>query len=447
MATECTYRLKDYAMYFNPQIESLDRQALEGLQLERLRTTIARAAQSPYYGELFREQGISPEAIRSLDDIRRIPFVTKDILRDHYPWGLVAVSQERLVRLHSSSGTTGRPTVVFHTRDDIAGWAELVARCMYMAGVRASDVFQNMMGYGLFTGGIGFHYGAERLGALVIPSGPGNTQRQIMLMRDFKTTVIHIIPSYALHFVKSLHEMQIDPRRDLRLRIAFLGAEPHSGETRRRIEEELGVSAFNSYGLSEMNGPGVAFECPRKDGMHVWEDSYLLEVIDPRTLEPVPDGQEGELVFTTLQREGMPVLRYRTRDLAAVYAEPCACGRAHRRISRIKGRTDDMLIVKGVNMYPVQIETILMGLPEVGSNFQIVLEHKDFNDHMTVKVEVSEALFTGDLRHLDALRRRIVEKLRSEILITAGVELVEPGSLPRSEGKAVRVIDTRHQWE
>jgi len=434
-------------MYWDKHTETIDRTELEALQLSQLREVVRRAGNSPHYGTIFSREGITADTIRSLDDLRRIPFMTKDLLRDNYPYGLLATPRDSIVRLHSSSGTTGRPTVIFHTINDIRQWASLVARCMYMVGVRKQDVFQNMMGYGLFTGGIGFHYGAEELGALVIPAGPGNTRRQIMLMQEFETTVIHIIPSYALHFIKSFAELNLDIKNDFKLRIAFLGAEPHSDATRRRIEEAFGVEAYNSYGLSEMNGPGVAFECPHKRGMHVWEDSYILEVIDPRTMEPVRDGEEGELVFTALKREGMPILRYRTKDLASVFTEPCPCGRTHRRISRIKGRTDDMLIVKGVNMYPVQIEKTLMSLPEVGSNFQIVLDRKEYNDHMVVKVEVVEDIFKGDMRGLQSLRKRIIEDLRSEILVTPEVELVEPNTLPKSEGKAVRVVDNRHQWD
>lgn len=438
--------MKGHIMFWDNYNETIDRFSLEKLQLKLLRQTVQQVQNAPYYRELFKKEGISPDTIRTLDDLRRIPFVTKDTLREQYPYGFLAVSRDEIVRIHSSSGTTGRPTVIFHTQNDINEWALLIARCMYMTGVRKSDVFQNMMGYGLFTGGIGFHYGAEKLGALVIPAGPGNTKRQIMLMREFETTVIHIIPSYALHMIKAFAEEGVDPKKDLKLRIAYLGAEPHSEETRRRIEDAFGVRAYNSYGLSEMNGPGVAFECPEQNGMHVWEDAYILEVINPKTLEPVKDGEEGELVFTTLKREGMPILRYRSKDLAAVYPEPCSCGRTHRRITRIKGRTDDMLIVKGVNMYPVQIEKTLMSFPEVGSNFLIILDHKDYNDHMTVKVEVSSAMFTGDLKPLQDLRRAITERLRSEILITPEVQLVEPDSLPKTEGKAVRVIDNRNQW-
>ena len=433
-------------MFWDNHTETLDRGSLEQLQLSLLQQTVERARQAPFYADVFSKNGITAAGIKSLDDLRRIPFITKDDLREHYPYGFLAVSRDKIVRMHSSSGTSGSPTVIFHTMQDIRQWSELIARCMYMTGVRESDVFQNMTGYGLFTGGLGFHYGAEQLGVMVIPVGAGNTKRQIMLMREFETSVIHIIPSYALHFIKSLQEAGIDPKREFKLRIAYLGAEPHSDETRLRVEAALGVQAFNSYGLSEMNGPGVAFECMEKKGMHVWEDSFLTEIIDPVTLEPVKEGAAGEIVFTTLRREGMPLLRYRTKDIAAVIAEPCACGRTHRRITRIKGRTDDMLIVKGVNMYPVQIEKTLMAIPQVGSNYLIQLEHKDYNDHMIVKVEVQADMFHGDMKELQALRKTITESLRSELLVTPEVDLVEPNTLPRSEGKAVRVIDNRRQW-
>jgi phenylacetate-CoA ligase len=316
---------------------------------------------------------------------------------------------------------------------------------MYMTGMRRSDVFQNMMTYGLFTGGLGFHYGAEKVGALIIPAGSGNSKRQIQLMQDFGTTAIHVIPSYALHLTSVFEEVGVDPRRDTKLAIAFLGAEPHSEKTRKKIEEFYGLKAFNSYGLSEMDGPGVAFECPNQMGMHVWEDNFIMEIIDPDTLEPVPEGEEGELVMTTLLRGGMPILRYRTKDLTRIVPGPCECGRVHRRIERIKGRTDDMLILKGVNIFPIQIEKRLMDIPGVGTNFLIILEREGFNDLMIVRVEVGKEFFSGDLKQLEALRRRIVEELRSDILITPKVELVEPGTLPKSEGKAVRVIDNREE--
>ncbi|MCL4534058.1 MAG: phenylacetate--CoA ligase [Bacteroidetes bacterium] len=421
----------------------MPRRDLEALQLERLRQAVTTARRSPSYRQRLGELGVDEADIRTLDDVRRLPFTTKDDLRSGFPYGFLCVSLDEVVRMHSSSGTTGQVTVIFHTRSDIDTWADLVARSMYATGMRKQDVFQNMMSYGLFTGGLGFHYGAERIGALTIPAGAGNSKRQIFLLEKLGVTAVHIIPSYALSLTNVFQEVDVDPRRDLKLRIAFLGAEPHSEATRRRVEDFYGLDAYNSYGLSEMNGPGVAFECTQKDGMHVWEDCYLLEVIDPVTLEPLPDGQEGELVFTTLRREAMPILRYRTKDLASVYSEPCPCGRTHRRISRIKGRIDDMMIVKGVNIFPVQIETALMKVPELGSNFLIELERRNLVDEMTIKVEVRPEFFAGDLRHLNELREQLVSDLRTEILITPRVELVEPNSLPVSEGKAVRVYDKR----
>ncbi len=426
--------------FWEPKWETLSREDLESLQIRRLKKTVARAAQAPFYKEAFKRQKIDPERIRSLDDLRRLPFTTKDDLRQWYPYGFLTVSKDEVVRMHSSSGTTGRPTVVFYTQRDIEAWANLVARCMYMTGVRRSDVFQNMMGYGLFTGGLGFHYGAEKLGCLVIPVGPGNTKRQLFLMREFETTVVHIIPSYALYVAEVCQKEGIDPQNEFKLRIAFIGAEPHSEGIRARIEDFFGIAAFNSYGLSEVNGPGVAFECPYKKGMHIWEDAYIVEIINPETLEPVPEGEEGELVLTTLTREGMPLLRYRTRDLTKFLPGTCPCGRTHRRIDRITGRTDDMLIVKGVNIYPIQIERVLMSLPEVGNNYLIEVHKQETGDELLIKVEVKTEVFQEDMRYLEGLRKKIIHEVREEILVTPKVELVEPNSLPRTQGKAQRVV-------
>jgi phenylacetate-CoA ligase len=430
-------------MYWEKNVETIKRVKLEDLQLGRLKETIGRTKKSFYYGRLFKEKKLGISAVKKLKDIQKFPFTTKDDLRDHWPYGFIAVPKEELVRMHSSSGTTGRATVVFHTINDIAVWSNLLARCMYMAGMRKSDVFQNMMTYGLFTGGLGFHYGAEKIGALIIPAGAGNSKRQIQLMMDFETTAVHVIPSYALHLSTIFDELKLDPREDTKVKIAFLGAEPHTEKMRKKIEEIYGYKAFNSYGLSEMNGPGVAFECPEQNGMHIWEDSFLVEIIDPKTLQPVADGEEGELVMTTLQREGMPLLRYRTKDLTRIIPEPCSCGRTHRRIERIKGRTDDMLILKGVNIYPMQIEKKLMEISGVGTNFLIVLDREGFNDLMTVKVEVDKKYFSGEMKQMEALRKKIVEELKSEILITPKIDLVDPDSIPKGEGKAVRVIDNR----
>ncbi|HAR99131.1 MAG TPA: phenylacetate--CoA ligase [Syntrophus sp. (in: bacteria)] len=430
-------------MYWEKEIETMDRTALERMQVERLTQTLDRASRSPYYAERLKTAGADARSVRTVADVAKLPLTTKDDLREHWPYGFLAVERDELIRMHSSSGTTGRATVIFHTAGDIAAWTNIVARSMYMTGMRRSDVFQNMMTYGLFTGGLGFHYGAEKIGALVIPAGAGNSKRQIQLMRDFATTVIHIIPSYALHLSTVFEELGVDPRRDTQVKIAFIGAEPHSEKMRQKIEAFYGFKAFNSYGLSEMNGPGVAFECPEQNGMHLWEDNYILEIVDPDTLKPLPDGEEGEMVLTTLLREGMPIVRYRTKDLTRVIPGPCPCGRTHRRIERIKGRTDDMLILKGVNIFPIQIEKKLMDIPGVGQNFLIVLDREGYNDHMTVKVEVNREFFLGDLKQLEGLRRRIVEDLKSDILITSKVDLVEPGSLPKGEGKAVRVVDNR----
>lgn len=432
-------------MYWEEDIEKMGRQRLETLQLKRLKNTLKKVKKSHYYGKLFGQIGLDVDQIRRLKDIEKIPFTTKDNLRQHWPYGFLTVLKDDLVRMHSSSGTTGRATVVFHTENDIKEWTNTLARCMYMAGMRRNDVFQNMMSYGLFTGGLGFHYGAEKIGALVIPAGAGNSKRQIQLMRDFETTVIHIIPSYALHLYSVFAELGLDPRTDTKVKMAFVGAEPHSEKMRQKIEALYGFKAYNSYGLSEMNGPGVAFECPHQNGLHVWEDNFLAEIIDPATGKTLPDGEEGELVMTTLLREGMPLLRYRTKDLTRIIPEACECGRTHRRIERIKGRTDDMMIIKGVNIFPMQIEKKLMEITGVGTNFLIILDREGFNDYMTVKVELQKEFFTGDLKRMEGLRRKIVEELRSDILITPKVELAEPDSLPKSEGKAVRVIDKRKE--
>jgi len=428
-------------MYWDRRIETMERSALERLQLQRLRTTLRRVEKTvPFYQQKFKELGIASRDVRTLEDVRRLPFTTGADLRASYPKGLVAVPASRLLRLHTSSGTTGKPKALFFSRADVDNAAELMARCLTMAGVTANDILQNMMTYGLFTGALVMHYGAEKVGAMVIPAGPGNSEKQLLLMQDFRSTVLHITPSYALYFAAFLQSKGIDPRRDLAIRRAFVGAEPYTEETRRKIEKALGVQVFNSYGLSEMNGPGVAFECERQDGMHLWEDNFLMEIVDPVTGEPLPDGRKGELVLTTLRREAMPILRYRTRDITSILAKPCPCGRTHRRLSRITGRTDDMLIVRGVNIYPQQIEQVLMGIPQVGSNYLIQLEGLD---EMTVKVELAEGSFDGKVERLVALQDEIAARLRAEILTKPRVELVPPGSLPVSEGKARRVVDHR----
>ncbi len=430
-------------MYWEKELETLPRADLEKLQLERLMNSLRQAARSPYYGKCPQIAKALSEGISSLEQFRELPFTTKATLREDYPWGMLAADKREVVRLHSSSGTTGNPTVVYHNRHDLASWANLMARSLYTAGVRDTDVFQNISGYGLFTGGLGFQYGVERLGCLSIPAGAGNSQRQIKLMRDFGTTVAHAIPSYLGRLFEVFAEEKLDPRRDTRLHTLVIGAEPHTEEHRQRIQEMFGVKAYNSFGLSEMNGPGVAFECTEQNGLHVWEDAYIVEIIDPHTLQPVPDGEIGELVMTTLDRQAMPVIRYRTRDLTRILPGPCPCGRTHRRLDRISGRSDDMFIIKGCNVFPMQVEGVLMKLPEVGEDYRILLDTLADQDEMVVEVEVKKDWFRGDLTLLDRLQRRISNLLRDEILLRPQVKLVEPGSIPKAEGKAVRVFDRR----
>ncbi len=433
--------MKNDNLYLHPELETLSRSRLEKLQMERLQQTLARYMRIPFYKQRFAACGLRPEDIRTLDDVRKLPFTTKQDLRDNYPFGLSAVPLEEVVRLHSSSGTTGTPTVILHTQHDLDEWANAVARCLYMVGLRKGDIFQNSSGYGMFTGGLGFQYGAERLGMLTVPAAAGNTKRQIKFITDFGTTALHAIPSYAGRLYEVMEEMGIDPRRDTRLRTLIIGAEPHSDEQRRRIEQMLGVKAYNSFGMSEMCGPGVAFECPEQNGLHIWEDYYIVEIVDPQTLELVPDGEVGELVLTTINREAMPLLRYRTRDLTRILPGECPCGRHHKRLDRMKGRSDDMMILKGVNIFPIQIENILMQFRELGTDYLITLTNLEANDEMTVEVELNE--FTDDYGFLQRLTKEITRQLKDEILITPRVKLVPKGSLPKQEGKAVRVKDLR----
>lgn len=435
--------MKNGSAYFQPEIETLSVSAIRDLQLKGLREMLQRCMQSEFYRRRFREAGVSPEDIRSLDDLQRLPFTTKEDLRENYPFGLCCVPLQECVRLHSSSGTTGNPTVVLHTRRDLDDWATAVARCLWMVGSRPDDVFQNSAGYGMFTAGLGFQYGAEKVGMLTVPAAAGNTLRQIKFIKDFGTTVLHAIPSYASRIYEVMRQEGVDPVRDTRLRVLCIGAEPHSEEQRRRIEENLHVKAYNSYGISEMMGPGVAFECPEQNGLHIWEDYFIAEIIDPVTLQPVPDGEMGELVITTLKREAMPLVRYRTRDLTRFLPGDCPCGRHHRRLARLQGRSDDMMILKGVNIFPIQIEKILLSFPELGTDYLITLENKESNDTLTVDVELKE-LFTDDYSKLQSLEREITRRLRDEILVSPCVRIVPKGSLKVSdEKKAVRVKDLR----
>lgn len=433
--------MENECKYLHPGMETMTREEIEALQLKRLKDTISHCMNSPFYKKRFKEHNLKPEDIKTLDDLSKIPFTTKQDLRDNYPYGLSAVPLEKVVRLHSSSGTTGTPTVILHTQKDLDEWANAVARCLYMVGLRNEDVFQNSSGYGMFTGGLGFQYGAERLGMLTVPAAAGNTKRQIKFITDFGTTALHAIPSYAGRLYEVMEEMGIDPRKDTKLKTLIIGAEPHSDEQRRKIENMLGVKAYNSFGMSEMCGPGVAFECTEQNGMHIWEDYYIVEIVNPDTLEPVADGEIGELVLTTINREAMPLLRYRTRDLTRILPGECKCGRHHKRLDRMKGRSDDMIILKGVNIFPIQIENILMQFKELGTDYLITLTNLEANDEMTVEVELSE--FYDDYGFLQKLTKEITRQLKDEILITPIVKLVAKGSLPKQEGKAVRVRDLR----
>lgn len=431
------------ADFFNFEIETASTDQLRQLQFEKLKENIVWALNTNFYQKRLKKVGItSPEDITSLADLKNIPFTTKDDLRQNFPTGMLAVDFSEVVRIHSSSGTTGIPTVIYLTKQDVFDWTDLVARCIYATGACETDIFQNMMTYGLFTGGLGLHYGAERVGMTVIPIGGGNTKRQIQVMQDFKTTTLHITPSYLLHIYDKIAELGID-REDIHLKRAFIGAEPHSENTRLKLEQLLNIDAYNSYGLSEMNGPGVAFECVYKDGMHVWEDSYILEIIDPDTGQVLEDGHEGEVVLTCLTRRAMPVLRYRTRDLAYVLPDKCECGRTHRRLSRIMGRTDDMLIINGVNVFPSQIEEVIMKIPQVGTNYQIHVQKVGALDKLIIKVEIYSKMFTGEASQLDNLKKQIAEEIKASIVIHPHIELHEPGVLPVSEGKAKRVVDDR----
>ena len=433
----------DYSPYLHPELETMPRQELEALQMERLKKTLGLCMNNAFYQRRFNELGITPDDRRTLDDVRRLPFTTKEDLRENYPFGLACVPLRQCTRLHSSSGTTGNPTVVLHTQRDLDEWAEAVARCLWMVGSRPDDVFQNSAGYGMFTAGLGFQYGAERVGMLTVPAAAGNTTRQIKFIRDFGTTVLHAIPSYASRIYEVMKAEGVDPRRDTRLRVLCIGAEPHSEEQRQRIEQNLGVKAYNSYGISEMMGPGVAFECTEQDGLHIWEDYFIVEIIDPVTLQPVPDGEMGELVLTTINREAMPLLRYRTRDLTRILPGTCPCGRTHRRIARLQGRSDDMIILKGVNIFPIQIEKILLKFQELSTDYLITLETTDAGDTMTIDVELGQ-LFTDDYRDLQRLERTVTRLLKDEILITPKVRFVQKGALAVSdEKKAVRVKDKR----
>jgi len=434
-------------MIYNEEFETLPREALEALQRKRLQQVVQRVYHTVgFYRRTFDAAGVTPDDIRTLADLPRLPFTTKQDLRDNYPFGLFAVPLSSVVRLHASSGTTGRSTVVGYTHRDIETWSELMARCFVAAGLTKNDIIHNAYGYGLFTGGLGAHYGAEKLGASVIPMSGGNTKRQLMILQDFGPTAICCTPSYALNLAEQGRAMGVD-MRSLKLRVGIFGAEPWSDKMRDEIENVLDITALNIYGLSEIMGPGVAMECLEgREGMHVFEDHFLVETIDPETGAVLPPGERGELVFTTLTKEAFPLIRYRTRDISRIITAPCRCGRTHHRMDRVTGRSDDMLIIRGVNVFPSQIEAVLVGIQGVEPHYQLIVDREGTLDTLEVQVEVSEALFSNadEVRVLQKVERRIAKDLKDFLGITAKIKLVEPKSLQRFEGKASRVMDKRH---
>lgn len=431
-------------MIYNIEFETLPREALEAIQLRRLQTVVERVyATVPFYKRKFQEAGVTPADIKTLQDLRRLPFTTKQDLRDNYPFGMFAVPMENVVRIHASSGTTGKPTVVGYTARDIATWSELMARALAAGGGARGDIIHNAYGYGLFTGGLGVHYGAERLGASVIPISGGNTKRQIMIMKDFGPTILTCTPSYALHLGEVATEVGVD-FKDLKFKCGIFGAEPWSEQMREEIERKLNLSALDIYGLSEVMGPGVSVECLQaKNGLHIFEDHFIPEVINPETGEVLPYGETGELVFTSITKEAFPIIRYRTRDVTSLNPEPCICGRSHVRMRRVSGRTDDMLIIRGVNVFPSQIESVLMEMEGVEPHYQLVVDRVDNLDILTVMVEVGENVFSDEVRGLQVLEKKISKNIKEYLGVSAKVQLVEPKSIARSEGKAKRVIDNR----
>ncbi|MCL2461319.1 MAG: phenylacetate--CoA ligase [Defluviitaleaceae bacterium] len=429
--------------FWNQEIEQMPREQLKDLQLTRLKDTVSRVyAHVPYYRDKMRERGVEPGDVKSLSDLRSLPFLTKQDLRDTYPYGLFAAPLADIVRIHASSGTTGKQVIAGYTRRDLDAWADCMARCLVMAGADRNSRVHVSYGYGLFTGGLGAHGGAERLGAMTIPASAGNTQRQITLLKDLGATVLCCTPSYALYLAEALAEMGYT-KDDLSLEAGVFGAEPWTERMRGRIEDGLGLKAYDIYGLTEIMGPSVAQSCVSRNGLHVWEDCFIPEIIDPDTGENLPDGQTGELVITTINKDGMPLIRYRTRDITRLTAEPCECGRTHARMARLEGRTDDMLIIRGVNVFPSQIETVLLSSGEAAPHYQIIVERDGSLDSITVELEVSERMLSDNVKGMEELSRRLRSRMDSVLGLTCKIRLVEPKSIPRSEGKAKRVIDRR----
>ena len=432
-------------MIWQPEFETLPRDELEALQLFNLKRTVRRVYESvPFYREKMDAMGVKPEDIRGLEDVKHLPFTTKDDLRETYPFGLFAVPPEECVRIHASSGTTGKPVIAGYTPEDINIWAQTIARTICCGGGTSKDVLQNAYGYGLFTGGLGLHYGGELLGCMVIPVSGGNTERQLMLMQDLGSTILCGTPSYALTIVDEAADLGIDIR-DLPLKAGLFGAEPWSEGAREVVEERMGISAHDIYGLTEVIGPGVSAECEAKAGLHIFDDHFIPEIIDPETLEPLPPGERGELVFTCITKRAMPLLRFRTRDITSLDVEPCECGRTHPRMARVTGRTDDMLIIRGVNVFPSQIEDVLTSIEGVEPQYQLVLTKEGRLDNLEVQVEVSAEVFSDEVGRLEQLAETIRDKVTSTLGIRVDVKLVEPKSIERSIGKAKRVIDLREE--
>lgn len=426
-------------MFWNEKMETLRGKELQELQLKRLKETVARTQNIGFYQKMFAEAGIRPEDIKTLDDLSKIPFTKKSDLRGGYPFGFLAVPMNRINRIHTTSGTTGKPTVVAYTKNDLNSWSELIARNLTMVGLREGDMFQNASNYSLFTGGLGFHYGAEKIGCAVVPAGVGNTKRQIEMIQDFGVNAIHCTPSYAMHLTEVAEDMHANLDS---LRIGVFGAEAWSENMRRDLEDRLNIKAYDSYGMSELFGPGVAFECPEQDGLHIWHDCYIVEIIDPKTGETLGPGEKGEMVVTPLVKEAMPLLRYRTGDITMLMEDDCPCGRGQK-IARLFGRSDDMLTVRGINVFPSQIEHVLKNIPEVGDQFMVYIDRLNHLDEMTIEVEINKHLFSGELSDLAKLQNKIGKALHETLTLRANVQLVEPGSLPRFEGKAKRVVDRR----
>lgn len=429
--------------FFQEEIECMPREKMRKLQLERLQKTVADVyARVPFYRSRLDEAGIKPEEIRSLEDLQKIPFTTKIDFRDNYPFGMFARPMKEIVRIHASSGTTGKPKVVGYTRKDMEVWSDLIARLVMMVGGSDEDVAQVAFGYGLFTGGFGLHQGLEKVGVTVVPMSSGNTEKQIMLMRDFGSTILIATPTYALHIADMLEEMNV-PKEEIKLRIGMFGGEGHTEEMRKVLESRLGIISTENYGLSEVMGPGVAGECVYKNGQHIAEDCFMIEIIDPETGEPLPDGEMGEVVITTINKEGIPVLRYRTHDISYIISEPCECGRTSRKLAKMQGRTDDMLIIRGVNVFPSQVESVLLGIDHISPYYQLVVSKKGYTDQLEVRVELVDNSLLDSFSKLEELEKEIKHKLQVVLGLAAKVKLVEPKTIERTTGKAKHVIDNR----